>query len=140
MAICHNCGKKIEDDAKFCPACGTAVENSAMEAGSINEKKLSIKQIAVGVLAFVAFIVLIYNSGIACILSAIISLLVMLVSLIVFLVGVFRKKNKKMYGKICIISLAIFIISIFIPTSMPVTLRSSSSANNDSKVSDRKLQ
>jgi uncharacterized membrane protein YvbJ len=26
MAFCVNCGEKLPDKAKFCPACGTAVE------------------------------------------------------------------------------------------------------------------
>ena len=31
MAFCGNCGTKIEDNAKFCPGCGQAVEAPATE-------------------------------------------------------------------------------------------------------------
>ena len=31
MAFCGNCGTKIDDNAKFCPGCGQAVEAPAAE-------------------------------------------------------------------------------------------------------------
>ena len=31
MAFCGNCGTKIDDNAKFCPGCGKAVEAPAAE-------------------------------------------------------------------------------------------------------------
>ncbi len=32
--FCKNCGKEIEDDVKFCPACGTSVEAGAQASDS----------------------------------------------------------------------------------------------------------
>lgn len=29
MAFCKNCGAQIQDDAKFCPGCGKAIDNAA---------------------------------------------------------------------------------------------------------------
>lgn len=32
--FCKNCGKEIDDGAKFCPSCGASVEGTASDAGS----------------------------------------------------------------------------------------------------------
>ena len=37
--FCKNCGKEIEDGAKFCPACGTAVEAGAQATASAESPK-----------------------------------------------------------------------------------------------------
>lgn len=37
--FCKNCGKEIEDDAKFCSACGTAVEAGAQTSASAESSK-----------------------------------------------------------------------------------------------------
>lgn len=35
--FCKNCGAKIDDNAKFCPACGTQVEEIATSSKSVNK-------------------------------------------------------------------------------------------------------
>ena len=42
--FCKNCGKEIEDGAKFCPECGTAVEAGAQAAASAESPKPTVEK------------------------------------------------------------------------------------------------
>lgn len=141
MVVCNKCGKTIDDDARFCSACGTEVGNSEpVKTGISKKNRISIKQISIAVLAFVVFYVLISNSGIACILAAIISAIAMIVSFVLFLVNKFQKKDNQIYILVCIASLAIFFVSIFTPTSMPSAVGSLPSNDTAEKIDETPVQ
>lgn len=47
--FCHNCGKQIDDDAKFCEHCGTVIKtpminNEKSEQSGVTSKKVSVKK------------------------------------------------------------------------------------------------
>ena len=42
--FCKECGKKLEDNAKFCPVCGTAVKESLEESRTVNEERTPVQK------------------------------------------------------------------------------------------------
>lgn len=42
--FCKECGKKLEDNAKFCPVCGTAVKESLEESRTVNEERKPVQK------------------------------------------------------------------------------------------------
>jgi RNA polymerase subunit RPABC4/transcription elongation factor Spt4 len=41
IMYCKKCGKKIPDDSKFCPCCGSAIENSTTKALSTTTSSIA---------------------------------------------------------------------------------------------------
>lgn len=48
MAFCQNCGKELNEGAKFCEGCGQAVGSVQMSATSNNQKKQPTKPFFIG--------------------------------------------------------------------------------------------
>ena len=63
MAFCKNCGAKIEDEIKFCPACGTPLETAEQPpaaAGLAGEQKDAADNKVMAILAYIIVLIPIF--------------------------------------------------------------------------------
>jgi len=62
LTFCSNCGTELDDDAKFCPKCGTAITTSvghAINEPSRKRKNKPISTMTIALIAIVAFVAII---------------------------------------------------------------------------------
>lgn len=114
VQYCPKCGIEIPDGENTCPKCSKKEDNLSAESGQpdiqprIPEKKRKIGTIAAGIIVVLLLICSATVRMFACLLA----FLAVPVSLVLFIVCHVRKKPKKKWGVLCVVSL-VFIFLYF---------------------------